>query len=129
MNSLDERQLQTHVPVVAWLLIVSNALFAVIGGFVLVLLAGIGVAVQEAQAGWILATVGVAVGLFLTALAIPGILAGIGLLGRRQWGRILAIVVAILGLANFPIGTVIGAYALWVLLQDAAAGYFAGPHT
>ncbi len=127
MNSLDERQLQTHVPVVAWLLIVSNALFAVVGGFVFVLLAGIGVAVQEAQAGWILATVGIAVGVFLVALAIPGIVAGIGLLGRRQWGRILAIVVAILGLANFPIGTVIGAYALWVLLQDAAAGYFAGP--
>ena len=30
----------------------------------------------------------------------------------------------ILNLINFPIGTVIGAYALYALLQDAAADYF-----
>jgi len=30
----------------------------------------------------------------------------------------------ILNLINFPIGTFIGAYALYALLQDAAADYF-----
>jgi hypothetical protein len=39
----------------------------------------------------------------------------------------LAIVVAILGLINFPIGTLVGVYALWVLMQEQATAYFATP--
>lgn len=31
----------------------------------------------------------------------------------------------ILNLVNFPIGTIIGIYTLWVLFQDSAADYFA----
>jgi hypothetical protein len=34
-------------------------------------------------------------------------------------------VVGFLGLVNFPIGTAIGIYTFWVLLQDAAADVFA----
>ena len=124
MNTLDERQLQVHVPIVGWLLIVSNAVFLLIGGLVLVLLVGIGVSVQDPEATMIIPIVGLAVGLFLAALGIPGIVAGAGLLARKSWARILAIVVAIFSLANFPFGTVIGGYALWVLLQYAAPAYF-----
>lgn len=29
MNTLNERQMQVHVPIVAWLLMVTNGLFAV----------------------------------------------------------------------------------------------------
>jgi hypothetical protein len=47
------------------------------------------------------------------------------LLRRKNWGRILAIIVGVLDLANFPIGTAIGIYSLWVLLQDGASAYFA----
>ena len=124
MNALDQRQLQVHVPVAGWLLIVSNALFLLVGGFVFLLLVGIGFAVREAEATGILLVTGIAVGLLLAALALPGIVAGAALLARKAWGRILAIVVAVLSLANVPLGTVIGAYVLWVLLQDAATEYF-----
>ena len=55
---------------------------------------------------------------------MPGLLAGYGLLKRASWGRVLAIVVGVLGLFNFPVGTVIGIYSLWVLLQNAATDYF-----
>lgn len=127
MNTLDERQLQVHVPIVGWLLIVSNALFLLIGALVLALLVGIGLAIPEPEVNVVLPIVGLAVGLFLAALGIPGIVAGAGLLARKSWARILAIVVAIFSLANVPIGTVIGAYVLWVLLQAAAPDYF-GQH-
>jgi hypothetical protein len=50
--------------------------------------------------------------------------AGYGLLRRRAWGRILALVVGFLGLVDFPLGTAIGIYTFWVLLQDSAADYF-----
>ncbi len=124
MNTLDQRQLQVHVPVVGWLLIACHALFLVIGAFVFLLLVGVGFAAGDPEATPILATVGTVVGLLLAALSVPGIVAGVGVLARKSWGRVLAIVVAILNVPNFPIGTVIGGYALWVLLQDAAAGYF-----
>jgi hypothetical protein len=46
-------------------------------------------------------------------------------LKRKRWGQILGIVVGALSLVNFPVGTLIGIYTLWVLLQEAATGYFA----
>lgn len=48
-----------------------------------------------------------------TGLAIA---AGIGLLQRTEWGRILAIVSAFLGLIHFPFGTALGIWTLVVLL-------------
>jgi hypothetical protein len=127
MNQLDQQQLHLHVTILGWLLIVGNALFLVMGVFLFLLLAGIGVASGDSQAIAILGVVGTAVGLLLAVLGIPGIVAGYGLLIRKAWGRILAIVVGVLGLINFPIGTAIGIYTLFVLLQEAATGYFAAP--
>ena len=48
-------------------------------------------------------------------IGIPSLIAGIGLLKQRGWARVLAIIVAILALTSFPIGTAAGAYTLWVL--------------
>jgi hypothetical protein len=125
MNSLNQRQLQLHVPVVGWLLIVGHATLLLVGVFVFLLLTGIGIGSGDRQATAILGIVGTTVGLLLIALAIPGLVAGAGLLARKSWARVLAIVVGILGLVNVPIGTAIGIYTLWVLMQDAAAEYFA----
>jgi hypothetical protein len=60
-------------------------------------------------------------------LAIPGLVAGYGLLTWKSWGRILAIVVGILSLINFPLGTAVGIYTLWVLFQEEATDYFTFP--
>jgi uncharacterized membrane protein (DUF2068 family) len=62
---------------------------------------------------------------FFAVLALPGVLAGYGLLKRKKWGHVLGIVVAALSLLNFPIGTILGAYALFVLFQTSANEYFA----
>jgi len=125
MNQLDERALQLHVPILGWLYILGNALLLVVGAFVFILLAGIGAASGDTQALGILGIIGTAVGLLLAALALPGLIAGYGLLRRRAWARVLALVLSILALAAFPLGTLIGAYAIWVLLQNAASAYFA----
>jgi hypothetical protein len=54
--------------------------------------------------------------LIATALmAVLALIAGYGLLTRRPWGRVLGIVVGILALLKFPIGTALGIYTLWVL--------------
>lgn len=124
MNSLTREQLQQHVPIVAWLNIVGSALLLLIAILLLVFLPSIGLFTGDREAAGILAIVGVSIGIFMGVLALPGLLAGIGLLKRKNWGRILAIIVGFLNLLNFPLGTVIGVYTLWVLFQDAATTYF-----
>ena len=63
---------------------------------------------------------------FLVLTSLPGLIAGIGLLKSRSWARILGIVVAILNLIHIPIGTAVGIYALWVLLNRETEQLFAG---
>jgi hypothetical protein len=125
MHSLDQRELQQHVTVLGWLHVLSNAIFLVVGVFVFMLLTGIGAATGDPAGARVLGLVGTAVGLLLVALGVPGMLAGYGLITRRPWARLLAIVVGILGLINVPIGTAIGIYTLLVLTQPAAIEFFA----
>ncbi|HNS52129.1 MAG TPA: hypothetical protein PKO09_13220 [Anaerolineae bacterium] len=51
------------------------------------------------------------------AIGIPNLLAGLALLRQKGWVRTPAIVLAVLALPSFPIGTVAGVYAIWVLTQ------------
>ena len=46
---------------------------------------------------------------------------GWGLLRQADWARILAMVLAVLGLFLFPIGTIIGIYVIWVLTSQPQA--------
>ncbi|HEX5501488.1 MAG TPA: hypothetical protein VFW96_02625 [Thermomicrobiales bacterium] len=122
-----QRDVQQHVTILGWLYIVGYALFLVVGVFVFLLLTGIGASGVAEEAGPVLVVVGTTVGLLLAALSLPGLAAGYGLLTRRPWARVLALVVGILGLANVPLGTVTGLYALWVLSPPEARAYFAAP--
>lgn len=127
MKTLTQAEVQQHVAILGWIYVVGHAFFLLIGAFVFTLLSSIGVLSGDQQATMILSLVGTGVGGLLMVLAVPGIAAGIGLLAHKVWGRYLAIVVAILGLVNFPVGTLIGAYALLVLLPEPATHYFATP--
>jgi len=74
-------------------------------------------------------------------LAIPGLIAGFGLRGRKAWARILGIVGVVLevvglayayalgnmGLLVLVFGILVGIYAIFVLMQEAATGYLASP--
>lgn len=51
-------------------------------------------------------------------LSIPSILTGWGLAKRKSWSRIMAIVLGILSLPHFPIGTAVGVYALVIMFND-----------
>jgi hypothetical protein len=56
--------------------------------------------------------------LLLGFISTLGLVGAIGMLSYKNWGRILIIVVAGLGLISIPIGTLKGVYFIWVLLQD-----------
>jgi len=56
--------------------------------------------------------------------SVVAIVAGVGLLQMRNWARWVTIVLAILNLPVFPIGTVIGGLMIWYLLQESIAAQF-----
>lgn len=73
----------------------------------------------------ILATVGCGVALLLIVTFVPAIVGGIGLLKFRSWARYLVLILAVFDLFNVPIGTVVGIYTFWVLIQDETVRLFA----
>ena len=130
MNQLSEKELQMHVTIVGWLNIAAHSIFLLIGlcGFLLVGGLGIFAAADsgDATALWILGLTATVSLFFFAVLALPGLLAGYGLLKRKKWGQILGIVVGILSLLNFPLGTALGAYSLFVQFQNSANALFDG---
>ena len=124
MNTLTTRDMEQHVQVLGWILIAVHAIFLAIGAFVFALLVSIGAVSGSGDAIAILSLVALGVSALMALLALPGMLAGYGLLHRRPWARVLTIIVAALNIVNFPLGTVLGIYALWILLQQAADDYF-----
>jgi len=53
-------------------------------------------------------------------MGAAGFAAGWGLIERRPWARRLAIALAVFALFRPVLGTVLGAYTLWVLLPAEA---------
>ena len=125
LNRLHQQQLEQHVTILGWLHIVGNLFFVLLGLFLYFFLNTIGAVSGDPQAAVILSVVSTFVGGLLTILGLPGIVAGFGLLAHKAWARYLAIVLGVLNLLNAPVGTVIGLYTLWVLMQEEAAAFFA----
>jgi hypothetical protein len=57
---------------------------------------------------------------------IANFVAGSYLLMFKAWARILAIILAILNLILFPIGTALGIYTLVIMFNDEAEALFRG---
>jgi len=72
----------------------------------------------------ILRSVGLGVGLFLVILSVPKIICGIGLTKKKEWARILTLILAFLSLLNFPLGTALGIFSFVILLKDEAIQLF-----
>jgi hypothetical protein len=54
-------------------------------------------------------------------MAALALFAGLSLLNRKPYGRLLAIVLGVLALFKFPLGTALGIYTLWVLAPASSA--------
>jgi hypothetical protein len=116
--------MEKHVTFVAVINIAFGFLGIFFGLVLLVVLVGAGIISNDPQAMTITTIVGVAIACFLILTSIPEIIGGFGLLKRKTWARVLVLVIAVMDLMFIPIGTLIGIYALWVLLQEDAAKLF-----
>jgi hypothetical protein len=121
----------THVKVLGTLHIIFGALGVFVGLGILLMFGGIsavvGMSDQSGDAAVAIPILGgIAAFLFVLVLilALPGIVAGIGLLQFRSWARTLTIILSAISLLNFPFGTALGIYGLWVLLQTSTEPLF-----
>ena len=121
--------MEKHVDLVAWLNIGHSALMILIAGLAFMAIVGGGLiggfASGETKVITITAIVGSAIAAFLVLLSVPGIVGGVWLLKRHSWARILVLVLAFLRLIDFPLGTALGIYTIYVLMNDETVPLFA----
>ncbi|MGD8806860.1 MAG: hypothetical protein PVH65_13460 [Chloroflexota bacterium] len=118
--------MKQHVTVVAALQIGFGILKVLIAAVVFLVLVAGGMISGDADAMAITTIVGLVIAGFLLVTALPGIVGGLGLLKGMNWARVLVIFLAVLDLIDFPIGTAVGAYTLWVLLNGETSALFGG---
>jgi hypothetical protein len=114
--------MKAHLNVVWWIDLVTGAFFTVMGAVVplaVLLFAPLFYGASPWGSGDAVAVYAIVllVSVVLFAIGIPNLIAGIALLKQKGWARILAIVLAILALTSFPVGTAAGIYTLWVLTR------------
>jgi hypothetical protein len=111
----------THIKVIGVLHIVSGVM-SLVGALTIFLALGVAGGIVASQgehgAAGVLAIVAIVICGFLAIVGLPGIIGGWGLLAGKEWARILVIVLGILHLLNFPLGTALGIYTLVILLRD-----------
>ena len=116
--------MQQQINLIAYLYLALGIL-TLIGAFIVTLsIAGGGLISGDDQAIAITSTVGFVIGGFLALGGILSIVAGYGLLKRRSWARTFTIVLSAINLFNFPFGTALGGYALYVMLKDESRAEF-----
>ena len=118
--------MEQHIKIVAILHIVLGALGLAGAIAVFVFGAGAGLLSQDRDAAIASGTCGTVVAVIIGVLSLPSLIAGLGLQKRKSWARILTIILSVINLFNFPIGTAVGGYSLWALLNDQAPAYFTG---
>ncbi len=116
--------MEKHITLLGWLYIALSAIGLLIALIVFTAVVGGGLISGDREAIAITSIVGSVVSGFLVLLSVPGVFAGIGLLRFRPWARMLALVLGILNLLNFPLGTALGVYTIWALLNDESSRLF-----
>ena len=123
--------MEQHVKIVAVLNIVLGGLGILIALLVLLFFGGLaGIANSDdtspdsAGGAAVLGLIGGIAFFAIALLSVPTVIAGAGLLKFREWARILVIVMSVLHLLNIPLGTALGVYGLWTLLNDNTRALF-----
>jgi hypothetical protein len=114
-----------HIALSAIGLLVAIVLMIAVGGA-----AGIVGASGDPDAQYAIPIIGIAGTTLIVltlALSLPSLVVGIGLFRFRPWARVFGIVLSILDLVLVPLGTVVGAYGLFVLFSKETERLFSAP--
>ncbi|MEP7149862.1 MAG: hypothetical protein ABI857_13360, partial [Acidobacteriota bacterium] len=81
---------------------------------------------EEQMMGGIFLGMGVLIGIICLAFGAFTLLTAFKVLKEKPVGRTLGIIISILVLISFPIGTALGIYGLWFFLGDVGKNFYAG---
>jgi hypothetical protein len=126
-----------HVSVLGWITIVHAAFTALIG---LIVMFGGQVAARfvfenprvlenadpdiPPEVFTLIGPITFMIGVLLMIVSMPSVAAGVGLLRYRNWGRMLTLVLSVLRILEFPLGTATAIYSFWVLLSQGGKSFF-----
>lgn len=116
--------MQKNINVVAALQIGLSIFNLFIAFLIFTLLKVVGGFVNEPTGLTIISLVADILAIAFIVISFPGIMAGIGLYKRKEWARILTIILSVVELFSFPFGTAIGIFSIWVLVQDETVAAF-----
>lgn len=125
VSAVAQSRLEGHLHIVGILWIALGSLFAIPAAACLFLGTSIHVILrrQDFLPGFLPLLLSIAAGTLLI-LAAGGICVGVGLIQRRLWARVAAIILGVLALFHPPFGTALGIYTLWVLLSDESGNEY-----
>ena len=109
--------MEKHINVVAAFQIGLSIFSLTIAFLIFTVLKLVGGFVDDANGSTILSMIADIIAIVFIVLSIPGILAGLGLYKRKEWARILTLILSVIEIFNFPFGTAIGIYSIWALIQ------------
>jgi len=122
---MEENKMKKHVTVAAILQVVFGV-FNVFGAIAIAFAFGfVDQFVDDPTAIKILDIVSIPLMTMLGLIGAAMILGAIGLLSCKNWGKVLSLIMAALGMLNIPIGTLKGVYIIWVLVQPETTALFA----
>jgi hypothetical protein len=116
--------MQQHVTILGALYIAFSVYGVLAAVIIFLVLTGGGLISGDSQAIAITSFIGAAISFFLIIISVPGIIGGIGLLKRKEWARILVLVLGCINLINIPFGTILGIYTIWMLTKPEMAQLF-----
>jgi hypothetical protein len=122
---MEESTMKKHVTFVAALHIGFSiiGIFGAIALFFILRFAGSFVEDVDV-ANSVLHFIGIFLPFAIISVSIIGLIGGIGLLSFRKWARILVLGVSAVDCVNIPLGTLVGIYSIWTLMQDESIKLF-----
>jgi len=116
--------MQKNINIVAALQIGLSIFNLLIAFLIFTVLKLVGGFVDDPNGSTILSLIADILAIVFIVISFPGILAGMGLYKRKEWARILTIILSIIELFSFPFGTAIGIFSIWAMIQPETVAEF-----
>jgi hypothetical protein len=116
--------MKDHIKIIGILWVILGAFYLCLAFFAFLVFFGVAIIPNLDIEPGILRLIGIIASSFLGLIGLPQIIGGLGLIQRKEWARILMLVVSFLSLFHVPFGTALGVYTMIVLFNPATVRLF-----
>ncbi len=117
-------EMKRHVTILGLIYIVFGGINLLLAIAIIIVFTQLRLIIPEPGIASITAIISTLVVCATIVVSLPGIIGGIGLLKHQSWARVLVLILGIINLFNFPIGSALGIYTIWALERDETIRLF-----